>query len=107
MNAETILQNKIIVALCERGCFAVNHTVGDFFSGPATCTKAGVKTFTCTVCGATKTEVEPYDGLAGDINGDGKVNTKDTDAASWLGRVMDLMSATAAPDAALRKKPEE
>ena len=32
------------------------------------------------------------------------VNTKDTDAASWLGKVMDLMSATAAPDAALRKK---
>ena len=24
-NQETILQNKIIVALCERGCFAVNH----------------------------------------------------------------------------------
>ena len=32
MNPETILQNKIIVALCERGCFAVNHTVGDFFT---------------------------------------------------------------------------
>ena len=32
MNAETILQNKIIVALCARGCFAVNHTVGDFFT---------------------------------------------------------------------------
>ena len=32
MNAETALQNKIIVALCERGCFAVNHTVGDFFT---------------------------------------------------------------------------
>lgn len=32
MNKETILQNKIIVALCERGCFAVNHTVGDFFT---------------------------------------------------------------------------
>ena len=32
MNAETILQNKIIVALCEHGCFAVNHTVGDFFT---------------------------------------------------------------------------
>ena len=31
MNRETILQNKIIVALCERGCYAVNHTVGDFF----------------------------------------------------------------------------
>lgn len=32
MNRETALQNKIIVALCERGCFAVNHTVGDFFT---------------------------------------------------------------------------
>lgn len=32
MNAETSLQNKIIVALCERGCYAVNHTVGDFFT---------------------------------------------------------------------------
>ena len=32
MNAETALQNKIIVALCEQGCFAVNHTVGDFFT---------------------------------------------------------------------------
>ena len=32
MNPETALQNKIIVALCERGCFAVNHTVGDFFT---------------------------------------------------------------------------
>ena len=32
MNAETILQNKIIVALCDHGCFAVNHTVGDFFT---------------------------------------------------------------------------
>ena len=32
MNAETILQNKIIVALCENGCFAVNHTVGHFFT---------------------------------------------------------------------------
>ena len=32
MNRETILQNKIIVALCERGCFAVNHTVGDFYT---------------------------------------------------------------------------
>ena len=32
MNAETSLQNKIIVALCERGCYAVNHTVGDFYT---------------------------------------------------------------------------
>lgn len=32
MNPETSLQNKIIVALCERGCFASNHTVGDFYT---------------------------------------------------------------------------
>ena len=32
MNPETKLQNKIIVALCEAGCFAVNHTVGDFYT---------------------------------------------------------------------------
>ena len=32
MNHETTLQNKIIVALCEHGCFAVNHTVGDFYT---------------------------------------------------------------------------
>lgn len=32
MNPETKLQNQIIVALSERGCFAVNHTVGDFFT---------------------------------------------------------------------------
>ena len=29
---ETALQNKIIVALCQRGCFAVNHTVGKFYT---------------------------------------------------------------------------
>jgi hypothetical protein len=32
MNRETVLQNKIIVALCEHGCYAVNHTVGDFYT---------------------------------------------------------------------------
>ena len=32
MNRETALQNKIIVALSECGCFAVNHTVGDFYT---------------------------------------------------------------------------
>lgn len=32
MNAETSLQNKIIVALCEQGCYAENHTVGDFYT---------------------------------------------------------------------------
>lgn len=32
MNRETVLQNQIIVALCEHGCFAVNHTVGDFYT---------------------------------------------------------------------------
>lgn len=32
MNPETILQNKIIVALCENGCVAWNHTVGQFYT---------------------------------------------------------------------------
>ena len=30
MNKETILQNQIIVALCENGCIARDHTVGQF-----------------------------------------------------------------------------
>lgn len=41
MNAETALQNKIIVALCEQGCFAVNHTVGDFFTKYGTLVSIG------------------------------------------------------------------
>ena len=32
INQETILQNKIIVALCENGCVARNHTVGQFYT---------------------------------------------------------------------------
>ena len=32
MNRETALQNQIIVALCQRGCYAVNHTVGNFYT---------------------------------------------------------------------------
>jgi hypothetical protein len=32
MNLETKLQNQIIVALCENGCVARNHTVGQFFT---------------------------------------------------------------------------
>jgi hypothetical protein len=32
LNRETTLQNQIIVALCEKGCFAVNHTVGKFYT---------------------------------------------------------------------------
>lgn len=32
MERETILQNQIIVALCENGCYAVNHTVGQFYT---------------------------------------------------------------------------
>ena len=29
---ETVLQNQIIVALCENGCVARNHTVGEFLT---------------------------------------------------------------------------
>ena len=32
MNPETILQNKIIAALCRNGCVARNHTVGQFYT---------------------------------------------------------------------------
>ena len=32
MNPETVLQNKIIVALCQHGCMAFNHTVGQFYT---------------------------------------------------------------------------
>jgi hypothetical protein len=32
MNKETVLQNKIIVALCQNGCVARNHTVGNFIT---------------------------------------------------------------------------
>ena len=32
MNPETALQNKIIAALCQNGCVARNHTVGQFYT---------------------------------------------------------------------------
>ena len=32
MNPETILQNRIIVALNQNGCIARNHTVGKFYT---------------------------------------------------------------------------
>lgn len=32
INKETALQNRIIVALCENGCVARNHTVGQFYT---------------------------------------------------------------------------
>lgn len=32
MNRETALQNQIIAALCENGCIARNHTVGQFLT---------------------------------------------------------------------------
>lgn len=41
MNRETILQNKIIVALCERGCVARNHTVGQFYTKYGTLVNVG------------------------------------------------------------------
>lgn len=32
LNPETKLQNQIIVALCQNGCVARNHTVGQFYT---------------------------------------------------------------------------
>lgn len=39
--AETVLQNKIIVALCENGCVARNHTVGKFYTKHGTILNIG------------------------------------------------------------------
>lgn len=41
MNAETALQNQIIVALCQNGCVARNHTVGQFFTKYGTLVNIG------------------------------------------------------------------
>ena len=32
MNPETKLQNEILVTLCQNGCVAFNHTVGQFYT---------------------------------------------------------------------------
>lgn len=32
LNPETTLQNQILVALCQNGCIARNHTVGQFYT---------------------------------------------------------------------------
>lgn len=41
MNQETSLQNKIIVALCQNGCVARNHTVGQFYTKYGTLVNIG------------------------------------------------------------------
>ena len=41
INEETVLQNKIIVALCQNGCVARNHTVGQFFTKYGTLVNIG------------------------------------------------------------------
>ena len=41
MNLETKLQNQIIVALCESGCVARNHTVGQFYTKYGTIVNVG------------------------------------------------------------------
>lgn len=46
----------------------------------ATCDAEGVMTYTCTVCGGTKTESIPaIGGLLGDVNGDGRVTITDVE----------------------------
>ena len=41
MNRETALQNRIIVALCQNGCVARNHTVGQFYTKYGTLVNIG------------------------------------------------------------------
>ncbi len=46
----------------------------------ATCDAEGTMTYTCTVCGGTKTEPIPaIGGLLGDVNGDGRVTITDVE----------------------------
>jgi len=61
--------------LCVNGCNqpgpVVEHTWNDgVITTPATCQTEGVKTFTCTVCSATKTEVIPVDSTAHNFGGE-------------------------------------
>ena len=39
---ETSLQSRIIAALCAKGCYAVNHTVGKFYTEYGAVVKIGV-----------------------------------------------------------------
>ena len=41
INKETALQNQIIAALCQNGCVARNHTVGQFFTKYGTIVNVG------------------------------------------------------------------
>ena len=41
INKETALQNQIIAALCQNGCVARNHTVGQFFTKCGTIVNVG------------------------------------------------------------------
>lgn len=41
MNRETALQNEIIAALCANGCYARNHTVGNFYTAYGTRIQVG------------------------------------------------------------------
>lgn len=43
MNRETILQNRILAALCEQGCYAENHTVGRFYTSNGTVVRVGTR----------------------------------------------------------------
>lgn len=57
----------------------LSHTwdAGEITTQP-TYTEQGEKTYTCTACGETYTEPVPIlDPILGDVNGDGKVTTKD------------------------------
>ena len=68
--------------VCECGAEEVGAHTWDsgVVTTEPTATTDGVKTYTCTVCGATKTEVIPKTGPAqvlGDVNGDGSVDIRD------------------------------
>ncbi len=71
--------NEVLVAQEEIPAIGHKWDNGKVTKEP-TATEDGVKTFTCTACGETKTEAIPETGeeiLWGDASGDGKVNAMD------------------------------
>lgn len=79
------IKDRIVCATCGAVIVAgtdipaTGHTWNDGeVTVRATCDAEGVMTYTCTVCGGTKTESIPAIGsLLGDVNGDGTVNITD------------------------------
>ena len=66
---------------CTEKADAADHAWSEQITTPATCEQKGVKTLTCTVCGATKTEDTPMIDHTWD---DGEITTEATEQAAGV-----------------------